>query len=68
LGYVLLYYICGNLPWENVESETDEDLFQKIYHKKRACSVEELCGGVNCLRKYWNKIKAFKVGENINYD
>lgn len=30
LGYALLYYVLGELPWGNLEAESDEELFKKI--------------------------------------
>ncbi len=43
IGYVLLYFLRGSLPWQGLKVDKKEDRYRKIYEKKKATSPEELC-------------------------
>ena len=45
LGYVLLYFLRGSLPWQNLTANNKRDKYEKIMEKKLATSVETLCKG-----------------------
>ena len=43
VGYVLLYFLRGSLPWQGLKVKTKEARYQKILEKKKETSSEELC-------------------------
>jgi len=43
LGYVLVYFKKGKLPWQGIAAETKAENYQKIMEKKMSLSVEQLC-------------------------
>ena len=43
LGYVLLYFLRGSLPWQGLPIKNKEDRYQKIMEKKRDIPPNELC-------------------------
>jgi serine/threonine protein kinase len=45
IGYVLMYFLRGSLPWQGLKIDNKDDRYQKIYEKKKATSAEELCKG-----------------------
>ena len=45
VGYVLMYFLRGSLPWQGLPVKTKEDRYRKIMEKKQATSSEELCEG-----------------------
>jgi serine/threonine protein kinase len=45
IGYVLMYFLRGSLPWQGIKCRENEDHYEKIYEKKKATSTEELCRG-----------------------
>lgn len=45
IGYVLLYFLRGTLPWQGLKIKPDEDQYTKICDKKRAVPLSELCSG-----------------------
>jgi serine/threonine protein kinase len=45
IGYVLMYFLRGSLPWQGLKCKPDEDHYQKIYERKKVTSTEELCKG-----------------------
>ena len=45
IGYVLMYFLRGSLPWQGLHVHKGEDRYKKILQKKRSTSAEELCKG-----------------------
>ncbi len=45
IGYVLMYFLRGSLPWQGLHVHKGEDRYKKILAKKRSTSAEELCLG-----------------------
>lgn len=45
IGYVLLYFLRGSLPWQGFRGDSKEEKYKKIMEKKVATPVETLCKG-----------------------
>ena len=45
IGYVLLYFLRGSLPWQGLKMDKKDDRYKKIYEKKKATTAEELAKG-----------------------
>ena len=45
IGYVLMYFLLGVLPWQGLKVKKNEDQFEKIAQKKYSTSFEELTYG-----------------------
>ncbi|TDG40299.1 hypothetical protein AWZ03_013278 [Drosophila navojoa] len=43
VGYVLIYFLRGSLPWQNLPAPTKEKKYEAIYEMKRSISNEQLC-------------------------
>jgi serine/threonine protein kinase len=43
VGYVLLYFLRGSLPWQGLRAEDTEDKYQLILNKKRSTTTDILC-------------------------
>jgi len=43
LGYVLLYFLRGSLPWQGLKAGTKKQKYDKISEKKVATPIEVLC-------------------------
>ncbi|XP_047329910.1 casein kinase 1-like protein 3 [Impatiens glandulifera] len=43
LGYVLLYFLRGSLPWQGLKAATKKQKYDKICEKKLATPIEVLC-------------------------
>ena len=45
VGYILMYFIRGSLPWQGLRVNRKEDRYKKICEKKKQTSSRELCSG-----------------------
>jgi casein kinase 1/casein kinase 1 epsilon len=45
VGYVLLYFLRGSLPWQNLRANTKKEKYDKIMEKKLGTPIEILCKG-----------------------
>ena len=69
LGYVLIYFLKGKLPWIGLKSKNREERNQKILHKKEEVSPSELCR--SCPKEFEKFIKYSRkldFTEDPNYE
>ena len=45
IGYVLMYFLRGRLPWQGIPVKNKEERYRKIMEKKIETTPEELCKG-----------------------
>ena len=45
LGYVLMYFLRGSLPWQGLKAHTKKMKYEKISDKKMTTPIEILCKG-----------------------
>jgi len=45
IGYVLIYFLQGQLPWQQLQADTKEEKYRLIMEAKKATPIEELCKG-----------------------
>jgi serine/threonine protein kinase len=43
VGYVIMYFLRGNLPWQGLKIKSKEDKYRKILDKKKETSSKDLC-------------------------
>eukprot|EP00929_Paragymnodinium_shiwhaense_P052598 TRINITY_DN26346_c3_g1_i1.p1 TRINITY_DN26346_c3_g1~~TRINITY_DN26346_c3_g1_i1.p1 ORF type:complete len:319 (-),score=78.68 TRINITY_DN26346_c3_g1_i1:365-1321(-) len=43
IGYVLMYFMRGSLPWQGLKANSKKEKYEKIMEKKMQTSVESLC-------------------------
>jgi serine/threonine protein kinase len=68
VGYVLMYFLKGNLPWQGLPVKTKEDRYRKIMEKKLATSPEELCDGYPSeFSDYLNYARKLGYDEDPDY-
>ena len=45
LGYVLVYFLLGELPWQGMKAKTMKEKYEKIMEKKISTPIDSLCKG-----------------------
>lgn len=43
LGYVLMYFNRGSLPWQGLKAATKLQKYERISERKMSSTIEELC-------------------------
>jgi casein kinase 1 len=68
IGYVLMYFNRGQLPWQGLKANTKEEKYQKICECKSATSAEALCKGYpNVFASYLNYCAALRFEDRPDY-
>ncbi len=49
LGYLLVYLVRGDLPWQGMHSDQRGSRIDKVFKCKVSHSVERLCFGLPCM-------------------
>lgn len=45
MGYVFMYFLRGQLPWQGLNANTKKAKYERIYEKKKCTTVDALCRG-----------------------
>eukprot|EP00002_Diphylleia_rotans_P009474 TRINITY_DN1973_c0_g2_i3.p1 TRINITY_DN1973_c0_g2~~TRINITY_DN1973_c0_g2_i3.p1 ORF type:complete len:449 (+),score=61.88 TRINITY_DN1973_c0_g2_i3:57-1403(+) len=68
LGYVLMYFNRGSLPWQGLQAATKKQKYERISEKKISTSVETLCRGFpDEFVAYFNYVRGLKFEEKPDY-
>lgn len=46
IGYILIYFLKGSLPWQGLKAENTKKKYRLIYEKKQNTQLVDLCEGV----------------------
>ena len=69
IGYVLMYFLLGSLPWQGLKMKRQEDQFEKIAQKKYTTSFEELTEGQpEEFLKYFKHCDELKFEDEPDYE
>eukprot|EP01016_Furgasonia_blochmanni_P041500 TRINITY_DN5399_c0_g1_i15.p2 TRINITY_DN5399_c0_g1~~TRINITY_DN5399_c0_g1_i15.p2 ORF type:complete len:287 (+),score=53.90 TRINITY_DN5399_c0_g1_i15:630-1490(+) len=68
IGYVLMYFNRGSLPWQGLKANTKKEKYEKIMEKKINTPVETLCKGFpEEFCTYLNYCRALKFEDRPDY-
>ena len=68
LGYVLIYFMKGKLPWENLKYTNKKEKVQIIFEKKKKITCEQLCKNLpNIIFNYIKSTRLLRFKEKPNY-
>lgn len=68
LGYVLMYFNRGSLPWQGLKAVTKKQKYEKISEKKSATTVDTLCKGFPAeFSMYLNYCRGLRFDEAPDY-
>ena len=69
VGYVLIYFLLGKLPWQGLPVKTNEDRYVKIMEKKRDTKPEDLCKNLpHQFQEYVEYTRGMDYEEDPNYE
>jgi serine/threonine protein kinase len=68
IGFVMIYFLKGKLPWQGIPAKTKKSKYDKIKEKKISTTIEELCKGVpKEFAKYMTYWRNLKFEEKPDY-
>ncbi|XP_024023855.1 casein kinase 1-like protein 3 [Morus notabilis] len=69
LGYVLLYFLKGSLPWQGLKAATKKQKYDKIREKKIATPIEVLCKSQPVeFASYFHYCRSLTFDQRPDYD
>lgn len=68
LGYVLMYFNRGSLPWQNLKAANKKQKYERISEKKMSTPIEVLCKGFPAeFAMYQNYCRGLRFDEAPDY-
>ncbi|KAJ2910509.1 serine/threonine protein kinase [Coemansia aciculifera] len=68
LGYVLMYFLRGSLPWQGLKAGTKKQKYDRIMEKKMSTSTDELCRGFPTeFAVYLNYTRSLRFDDKPDY-
>ncbi|XP_061371112.1 casein kinase 1-like protein 2 isoform X2 [Gastrolobium bilobum] len=68
LGYVLMYFLRGSLPWQGLKAGTKKQKYEKISEKKVSTSIESLCRGYPSeFASYFHYCRSLRFDDKPDY-
>jgi serine/threonine protein kinase len=69
IGYILIYFLKGTLPWQGLQAKHKNEKYDKIKEKKIQTTVEALTRGLpEEFSKYLNYCRNLKFEEKPDYN
>ncbi|CAH3037376.1 unnamed protein product [Porites lobata] len=68
LGYVLMYFNLGSLPWQGLKAATKKQKYERISEKKMSTPIEVLCKGFPSeFSTYLNNCRSLRFDDKPDY-
>ncbi|XP_022715176.1 casein kinase 1-like protein 2 isoform X2 [Durio zibethinus] len=68
LGYVLMYFLRGSLPWQGLKAGNKKQKYEKISEKKVSTSIESLCRGYPTeFASYFHYCRSLRFDDKPDY-
>lgn len=69
IGYTLIYFAIGKLPWQDVNGKTKKEKYEQILTKKRNISQQDQCSDLQkSLQIYLTYVKNLNFTETPKYN
>ena len=69
IGYVIMFFLRGELPWQGLKVKSKEDKYRKILDKKKETSSKTLCANFpDEFREYVEYTRKLSYEEEPNYE
>lgn len=68
VGYILVYFLRGSLPWQGLKAQTKQQKYDRISEKKMATPIEALCKGFPSeFATYLNYSRSLRFEDKPDY-
>ncbi|KAL2327223.1 hypothetical protein Fmac_020650 [Flemingia macrophylla] len=68
LGFVLMYFLRGSLPWQGLKAGTKKQKYDRISEKKVSTSIEALCRGYPTeFASYFHYCRSLRFDDRPDY-
>lgn len=68
LGYVLMYFLRGSLPWQGLKAVTKKQKYQRISERKLSTPTETLCKGFPTeFPVYFQYVRSLRFDDKPDY-
>lgn len=68
LGYVIIYFLKGKLPWENIKQNKNIERVIQIFNKKKNITCEKLCHNLpSIIYEFIKTTRLLRFKEKPNY-
>ncbi|KAM0020283.1 putative protein kinase CK1-CK1 family [Helianthus debilis subsp. tardiflorus] len=68
LGYVLMYFLRGSLPWQGLKAGNKKQKYEKISEKKVSTPIESLCRGYPTeFASYFHYCRSLRFDDKPDY-
>lgn len=69
LGYVLMYFLRGSLPWQGLKANSKKQKYERILERKISTSTEMLCKGFPAeFRSFFEHARSLRFDDRPDYD
>ena len=69
LGYVLMYFLRGSLPWQGLKAATKKQKYERILEKKVSTSIEALCKNFPMeFRSFFEHVRSLGFDDRPDYE
>jgi serine/threonine protein kinase len=68
LGYIMVYFMKGSLPWQGLQAKDRKEKYEKIKMRKASIPIDKLCEGLASeFAVYLKYCRGIKFEETPNY-
>ncbi|KAL9617720.1 MAG: hypothetical protein Q9160_007494 [Pyrenula sp. 1 TL-2023] len=68
LGYMVVYFLKGSLPWEHVEESRRENRYEAVLRMKESITAEDLCANLPAaFTEYMKSVRSMEDNEIPDY-